>query len=337
MKSLRFGANVLYLYGNKPSTQIQETPLPYRKLKQELIHKGHQVTSLSSDEVNLMQTSGEGKKDIAFLNKENHKIDLASFSYAIPVRIDYYKRLMLEKVFGKENVFNSTDALMVAKNKAYAHLLMELGGVKSIPTVSGKLDNLSEYLKRHPQLFGEKVIIKLPDAHRGEGVIKCHRNDVIAQTNLDEMILKAKKHGHEILLQPYIPEASTTYRVLVTNLPQDKSPEVISVARFSVANPDIEFRSNVEDGGEEKEVPLNEVPSEIIEQSILASKALKMPFTGLDVVHIPENTKGPLKPGAYVIEANYQPAMEEQYHDVPAKTLADKIDRIINLNTSLKR
>jgi len=152
-------------------------------------------------------------------------------------------------------------------------------------------------------------IYKIAQGSLGSNVYIINKKDEIKQTILDN-----KKYNRYIF-QEYIPN-NFDYRVVIAN------GKPTSVSKRTRTTDD--YRNNVALGANEDFIDIEDVPNDVLDIAIRASKALKLNWAGVDVVTHKDTDKN------YVLEVNRRPGLTEKSSEITAaykyiKRLVEKL------------
>jgi RimK family alpha-L-glutamate ligase len=158
-----------------------------------------------------------------------------------------------------------------------------------------------------------KNICKFPCIYKtylgslGSGVHLIESEEYIKQT------IKAKKKYNRYVFQEYIPN-DFDYRVVVVN---GKASSVSKRTRVGD-----EYRNNVALGADEEFIDISETPQSVLDIAIESAKALKLKWTGVDVI---TDKKTSLN---YILEVNRRPGLTEKSTEI--LSACDFISELVN-------
>ena len=148
-----------------------------------------------------------------------------------------------------------------------------------------------------------KEICKFPCIYKiAEGSLGSNVYIINNEKEIKETILENKKYNRYIF-QEYIPN-DFDYRVVIAN------GKPTSVSKRTRTTDD--YRNNVALGADEDFFDIKDIPNDVLDIAVRASKALNLNWAGVDVVTHKETGKN------YVLEVNRRPGLTEKSSEITA-------------------
>ena len=146
-------------------------------------------------------------------------------------------------------------------------------------------------------------ICKLPCIYKvAQGSLGSNVHMIKRKCEIEQTIFDNKKYN-KYIFQEYIPN-DFDYRVVIA----DGRPTSVSKRTRTTDN----YRNNVALGADEDFIDIKDVPNDVLDIAIRASKALKLNWTGVDVVTHKDTGMN------YVLEVNRRPGLTEKSTEIRA-------------------